>query len=41
MNGKQYFLTLPNSIIRAKEWKKGDEIIAKIDHQGNIVLKRN
>ena len=40
MNERQYFITLPNSIIRAKEWQKGDEIIAKIDSQGNIVLKK-
>ncbi len=40
MNDKQYFLTLPNSIIRAKEWQKGDEIVAKIDREGNILLKK-
>lgn len=40
MNEKQYFITLPNSIIRAKEWQKGDELTVKIDNQGNIVIKK-
>lgn len=38
MNDKQFFITLPNSIIRAKGWKKGDIIEAKIDGRGNIYL---
>lgn len=40
MNNKQYFITLPNQIIRAKEWKKGDIIDAKIDGKGNLVLMK-
>lgn len=40
MNGKQFFITLPNQIIRAKNWKKGDEIKVEIDGKGNIVLRK-
>ena len=40
MNGKQYFLTLPNSIVRAKGWMKGDDVVCEIDLKGNIVLKK-
>lgn len=40
MNDKQYFLTLPNQIIRAKGWQKGDIIRAVIDGKGEIVLKK-
>ena len=40
MNNKQYFLTLPNAIIRAKGWGKGDSIKVNIDQRGDIVLKK-
>ncbi len=40
MNGKQFFITLPNQIIRAKEWKKGDRVKVVIDGKGDIVLKK-
>lgn len=40
MNGRQFFITLPNQIIRAKEWKKGDLIKAVIDNKGDLVLKK-
>ena len=40
MNGRQYFITLPNAIIRAKEWQKGDIIKAFIDSKGAIVLRK-
>lgn len=40
MNGKQFFLTLPNQIVRAKNWSKGDRIKATIDGKGDIVLKK-
>jgi|TARA_Y100000310_G_scaffold85507_1_gene82346 hypothetical protein len=40
MNGKQFFLTLPNQIVRAKSWVKGDEIKAIINNEGDIVLKK-
>lgn len=40
MNNKQYFITLPNSIVRAKNWQKGDTIEAKIDMKGHLYLIR-
>lgn len=40
MNGQQYFLTLPNAIIRAKRWIKGDNIKVLIDSRGDIVLRK-
>lgn len=40
MNGKQFFITLPNAIIRAKGWSKGDSVKATIDSKGDIVLKK-
>ena len=40
MNKKQYFITLPNKIIRAKGWSKGDNIKIVIDQKGDIVLKK-
>jgi len=41
MNDKQFFITLPNQIIRAKDWKKGDNIKVVIDGKGDIVLKKD
>ena len=38
MNNKQFFLTLPNAIVRAKGWSKGDNIEFLIDQKGNLVL---
>ena len=40
MNGKQFFITLPNAIIRAKGWNKGDNIKAVIDGKGDIILRK-
>ena len=40
MNGKQYFVCLPNQIVRAKGWKKGENIEFEIDHRGRIIIKR-
>lgn len=40
MNGKQFFITLPNAIIRAKGWVKGDKLKVLIDVRGDIVLKK-
>jgi bifunctional DNA-binding transcriptional regulator/antitoxin component of YhaV-PrlF toxin-antitoxin module len=40
MNGRQFFVTLPNQIVRAKGWSKGDNINIEIDKKGDIVLKR-
>lgn len=38
MNNKQFFVTLPNAIVRAKGWNKGDDIDFIIDNKGNLVL---
>lgn len=40
MKGRQYFLSLPSQIVRAKGWKKGDQINIEINKEGNIVLKK-
>jgi antitoxin component of MazEF toxin-antitoxin module len=40
MNNKQYFITLPNMIVRAKGWVKGDNIKVVIDKEGNLVLHK-
>lgn len=40
MNNKQYFITLPNQIVRAKQWSKGDKIKAMIDSKGDIILRK-
>jgi len=40
MNGRQFFITLPNAIVRAKGWNKGDDIGFSIDSKGDLVLKR-
>ncbi|MCD4666555.1 hypothetical protein K8R47_01975 [archaeon] len=40
MNNRQYFVTLPNQIVRAKGWTKGDVIKIEINSKGDIVLKK-
>lgn len=35
-----FFITLPSPILRAKGWVKGDYIVAEINKEGNIVLKK-
>lgn len=35
-----FFTTLPKAIVLAKGWGKGEEIIAKINERGEIVLKK-
>lgn len=37
----QYFLCLPRQIVRAKGWKKGDQIKVEIDTKGNILLMKH
>ena len=37
-NKGQYTVTLPVSVVRAKGWRKGDELSVKIDERGRIVL---
>lgn len=41
MNRKQFFVCLPNSIIRAKGWTKGDNLKVIIDNRGDIVIKKD
>ena len=41
MNGKQYFICLPNSIVKAKAWKKGDHIDFEIGGKGANILVKN
>jgi hypothetical protein len=42
MNKKQYFVTLPNQIVRAKGWQKGDFIKLEINKNGDLILiKKN
>ena len=40
MNGKQYFITLPNQIVRAKGWQKGDNVKLEINQKGDLVLRK-
>lgn len=40
MKNGQFFVCLPRQIVRAKGWKKTDEIIVEIDQKGNLVLKK-
>ena len=40
MNGKQFFITLPNQIIRAKGWSKGDRLKVLIDGKGDLVIRK-
>jgi hypothetical protein len=40
MNNRQYFVTLPNQIVRAKGWEKRDLIKVEINDRGKIVLKK-
>jgi len=38
MNDRQFFVTLPKSIVLAKGWQKGDNIKFKINDKGELVL---
>jgi bifunctional DNA-binding transcriptional regulator/antitoxin component of YhaV-PrlF toxin-antitoxin module len=40
LNKMSYFVVLPKQIVMAKGWKKGDNIKAEINKEGNIVLKK-
>lgn len=37
MNNRQYFLCLPNKIVRLKGWNKGDNIVLR-ESKGEIYL---
>jgi len=36
---EQFKITLPKQIMKAKKWKKGDELSIEFDKEGNLVLK--
>ena len=38
-NNEQFVITIPKSIVKLKNWKKGTELIVTEDSVGNIVLK--
>lgn len=40
MNSKQFFITLPNTLLRAMGWQKGDNIKITIDKKGNLILNK-
>ena len=40
MNERSYFVSLPNAIVRAKGWKKGEVLKAEIDKNGDILIKK-
>jgi len=37
---KQFIISLPVAIVRAKGWKKGDTINAVLDSKGDIILRK-
>ena len=39
-NSPSYFITIPSALIKAKSWKKGDDIAVEIDKKGDLVLKK-
>lgn len=39
-NKKQYTLTLPQALVKAKGWAKGDLLEFQLDEQGNILLRK-
>lgn len=39
-NNGQFVITIPKSIIKLKNWKKGTELIVNEDTKGNIILKK-
>lgn len=40
MKDQTFFLVLPKSIVRAKGWKKGDNIKVNIDDRGKLILDK-
>jgi len=41
MNKRQFFITLPNQIVKAKGWQKGQELKIEFDGRGNLILKED
>jgi len=39
-NNESFMVILPKQLVLAKQWKHGDSIIAGIDNDGNIVLRK-
>lgn len=39
MKHGQHFICLPNQIIKAKGWEKGDNVEVKLDPRGRIFLE--
>jgi hypothetical protein len=37
-NGK-FTVTVPQDLVRAKGWKKGQKLLCAFDHEGNVVLR--
>lgn len=41
MNNRQFFITLPNQIVRAKGWEKGENLKVMIDKNGDLVIRKD
>lgn len=39
-NNQSFMVILPKQLVLAKQWKHGDPIVASIDKEGNITLKK-
>jgi bifunctional DNA-binding transcriptional regulator/antitoxin component of YhaV-PrlF toxin-antitoxin module len=39
-NKKQFMITLPQTLVKAKGWDKGDKIEFLLDDKGQIILKK-
>ena len=37
----QNFLTIPQAIMKLKEWKKGDNLVFRTDNKGNIIIVKD
>jgi bifunctional DNA-binding transcriptional regulator/antitoxin component of YhaV-PrlF toxin-antitoxin module len=37
---EQFKITLPKQLVKAKGWRKGDELYFELDEKGNLVLKK-
>lgn len=40
MNTGNYFVTVPKTMVHAKEWKKGDLLDFKIGSKGELILTK-
>ncbi len=39
-NNKQFIITLPQTLVKAKGWQKGDSLEFMLDDKGNIVIRK-